>query len=550
LTSAALNYSLAARMTLNPFSLRIALTGLLVFVVSHFASATNLILNGSFELGLNDWSYAGGIGFNVNKPSAEGTNHVDTVTSLAQEITTQPGATYFVRFAAKQTNAPSVFFGGSPVALSLMGTPTPSIVQWHYFTGVAPASSALARLEFQNAGAIDDVQVVATHEPLRILAQPESRSVLQSGAASFAVTVDGGPPISYMWRFKGLPVDGATNSTLLLNNAKSSDAGQYSVLASNVAGTLLSTSATLTVDALPTSPIIVFQPMSDTVPAGYGCTLIVSAIGNEPLTYQWFLNGTAISNATNRALAFPAIAATDAGLYTVRVENQMGEVTSLPATIAITNVAGGGYVDFRNTTTGSRAPIYDYDGVTKLSGAGYAAQLYAGASPGILRPNGTPKPFATGILAGFFSGGVVAIPDVPVGQVVYVQTRVWETSAGVSFEDARARGGKWGVSPIFSIPSTTPPPTVPTPVPMVSFNLRAGSPLFTTGILSVKQRENGKPVEWQLIGAAGSRYLIEKRTPPQTWMPLCVVTNTTGTALFADTNANGSGSFYRSRMLD
>ena len=53
------------------------------------------------------------------------------------------------------------------------------------------------------------------------------------------------------------------------------------------------------------------------------------------------------------------------------------------------------------------------------------------------------------------------------------------------------------------------------------------------------------------MGSPGFRYLVEKRVPPQNWFPLLVLTNTTGTVLFSDPDAqNASVNFYRSRMLD
>jgi hypothetical protein len=406
-------------------------------------------------------------------------------------------------------------------------------------------------LEFTGHYAIDDVQVIATHEPLQILAQPESRSVYEGGAISFSVSADGGPPISYAWRFNGMAVDGATNATLLLDHVKRSDAGNYSVTLSNAAGSLVSTSATLTVDPLPTAPVIALQPAGDMVPAGYAFNLTVVALGNDPLTYQWFRDGASLPGCTNRVLAFTAIDATNAGTYSVRVVNALGDVSSLPTAVAITNVAGGGCVNFQNVNSQNRAPIYDYDGVTKLSGTNYVAQLYAGASQTLLRPVGSPRPFSSAFLAGFFSGGILPIPDVPVGQPVYVQIRVWQSTAGVSFEDARARGGKWGSGPIFLIPSTSPPAVIPVDVPMVTFKLRAGSPLFTAGVLSVNRHDHNQPIEWKLVGASNSHYLIEKRTPPQSWSPLFVITNTAGSVLFMDTNSSTTQvNFYRARMLD
>lgn len=58
--------------------------------------------------------------------------------------------------------------------------------------------------------------------------------------------------------------------------------------------------------------------------------------GTPPFTYQWKKDGTAISGATASALVFPAIAATDAGAYTVVVANPAGNATSNNAVFTVT----------------------------------------------------------------------------------------------------------------------------------------------------------------------------------------------------------------------
>jgi hypothetical protein len=534
-------------MAMNFTVLRRFLTAILLMVSSNLALATNCVYNGSFELREAGWRYQGAIDVRLNRVSADGTNHLVIVSAVWQDIPTVPGETYYIRFAYQQ-GVPSVYFDGAPVSMNPLPD-SPSLF-WHYVDTFASATGALTRLEFRGGVPIDDVQIMATHEPVQIISQPESRSALANGAVSFAVRADGGPPISYAWRFNGVPIEGATNFSLLLNNAKEADAGVYSVLVSNVAGALLSDTATLTVEAPPSAPVIVTQPMGDSMPAGYACHLTVSAIGQDPLTYQWFHDGATLAEGTNRVLSFLSMSPTNAGTYIVRVANHMGNVLSLPTTVTVmAPVDGGGLVDFKNFSPTGK-PIYDYDGVTKLAGSNYMAQLYAATSPVLLRPVGAPQPFMTGGLAGYFERAMIMLPDIPPGELVYVQTRVWESAAGVSFEDARAQGGKWGTSPVFSIVAVS-LIGIPPSVPSVSFNLRAGSPLFTTGTLTVNRRHHGEPIEWKLTGASNSRYLIEKRTPPQTWTPLLVVTNTAGTVLFSDTNETaGQINFYRSRMLD
>ena len=82
------------------------------------------------------------------------------------------------------------------------------------------------------------------------------------------------------------------------------------------------------------APAITVHPVSRTVSYGNAVKLTALAVGVQPLTYQWQLNGKAISGATNYALAINAVQVRDAGLYTLIVSNSLGSVTSRTAALA------------------------------------------------------------------------------------------------------------------------------------------------------------------------------------------------------------------------
>ncbi|MBE0544962.1 MAG: immunoglobulin domain-containing protein [Verrucomicrobia bacterium] len=84
-----------------------------------------------------------------------------------------------------------------------------------------------------------------------IVSQPASRTVIVGANVTFSVVADGTTPLSYQWSFNGTNLSGATSSSLTLSNAQFSDAGAYSVVVSNLAGTTASTVATLTVNPIP-----------------------------------------------------------------------------------------------------------------------------------------------------------------------------------------------------------------------------------------------------------------------------------------------------------
>jgi hypothetical protein len=83
------------------------------------------------------------------------------------------------------------------------------------------------------------------------------------------------------------------------------------------------------------APTISSQPKSMTVSPGLAVNLDVSAAGVPLPTYQWRFNGGNIAGATDATLAFPSVAAGDAGNYTVVVANQAGSVTSTVARLTV-----------------------------------------------------------------------------------------------------------------------------------------------------------------------------------------------------------------------
>ena len=77
--------------------------------------------------------------------------------------------------------------------------------------------------------------------------------MLAAGTAFFTVTASGTAPLSYQWRFNGTnlvngsQVSGSTSPTLSILNAQPTNAGSYSVVVTNAAGSVTSAVAVLSV---------------------------------------------------------------------------------------------------------------------------------------------------------------------------------------------------------------------------------------------------------------------------------------------------------------
>jgi sugar lactone lactonase YvrE len=91
-----------------------------------------------------------------------------------------------------------------------------------------------------------------------ITAQPQSQSVNAGTSVNFSVTVTGKPTPTYQWLREGSAIAGATGSTCNLSNVQAADAGNYTVVVTNLAGSVTSAAATLSVST-PTTTI----PQSD-----------------------------------------------------------------------------------------------------------------------------------------------------------------------------------------------------------------------------------------------------------------------------------------------
>src|SRR5687768_10444281 len=99
------------------------------------------------------------------------------------------------------------------------------------------------------------------------------------------------------------------------------------------------------------------------------------------------------------------------------------------AAAATVSLMGQGTVRFDNRVQGVLdAPMFESDGTTRLDNR-FVAQMYVvqGGSAFAVSPQ---VPFRTGVSAGYFFGGDVAVPGVAPGQNVTIEVRFWEAAFG------------------------------------------------------------------------------------------------------------------------
>jgi alpha-tubulin suppressor-like RCC1 family protein len=163
--------------------------------------------------------------------------------------------------------------------------------------------------------------------------QPLNANALAGDTLILLASAFGRPMITYQWLFNGAAISGATNARLVLPNVQQVNVGDYAVAATS--GLLSQTSHVAVVAVAPRAPIIVQQPTNQPARPGGLATFAVSAIGTEPLSFQWMFDGTNLLNATNSTLTLTNVQLVNGGDYQVILTNSLGVVTSALARLEI-----------------------------------------------------------------------------------------------------------------------------------------------------------------------------------------------------------------------
>jgi len=176
------------------------------------------------------------------------------------------------------------------------------------------------------------------------------------GTVKMQVWVSGTTP-SIQWYCNDLPVSGKTSSVLTLSNVQTTNAGLYTVVATNYVGSVTSSPVSLEVSR---APVIAYTPslQHKAVFVGTATSFAVTSFGDQPQSVQWRLDGSELLDKTNKTLNFAPVQPADEGDYTVVITNASGAVTSAPARLYVvppsTELIRG---DFTNAT-GQRLPYF------------------------------------------------------------------------------------------------------------------------------------------------------------------------------------------------
>ena len=292
-----------------------------------------------------------------------------------------------VIFDNSANNAPLAWIDGSSVAVTVAyngWTSAGAFSTQTLYVGArasnslwAPASMKDIRI-WAGARTASNITTDATDYPAPpntvpvITTQPVSQTVTAGTSVTFTAAASGTPTPTYQWKKGGVNVAGATSASYTIASPVAGDAGTYTVVATNVAGSATSNGAVLTVNI---APAITTQPTSQTVTAGASVTFTAAASGTPAPTYQWQKNGTNIPGATSTSYTIASTATGDAGTYRVVATNAAGTATSNGAVLTVNSanaaptittqpasqtVTAGGNVTFTAVASGVPTPTYQW----------------------------------------------------------------------------------------------------------------------------------------------------------------------------------------------
>jgi uncharacterized repeat protein (TIGR03803 family) len=203
------------------------------------------------------------------------------------------------------------------------------------------ADSGTYTLVASNVAGSASVSGTLTVVPAIILKQPAGATVLADATNTFSVSVNSIFAPGFQWQFNGTNlsdggnISGSVTSNLTVSGAVMADAGMYSVVIGNSAGTVQSAGAMLQVVPFFDEA----SPSNLTLLAGAGGTFTADIESDIPMSYQWQLNGTNLSDGldfSGSQTSNLTVTATmsNAGTYGVVATNVDGAITNF-ATLTV-----------------------------------------------------------------------------------------------------------------------------------------------------------------------------------------------------------------------
>src|SRR5208283_5717638 len=228
-------------------------------------------------------------------------------TNVAGSVTSSPAILLVTNIPPAITLQPTnqLVGAGSTVAFAIAATGTaPLRYQWQTngtgllnggrISGATNATLIISNVQTNDSGGYSVVvtnfggSVTSSVAGLTVAASPviitqpiTNLAIAVSSNATFKVTAVGTGPLHYQWQttnginlVNGSHISGATSNVLNFIQAQTTNSNNYQVIVTNIAGSVTSSVAALTVTNIP--PAITLQPTNKAVVAGTVVTLTVA----------------------------------------------------------------------------------------------------------------------------------------------------------------------------------------------------------------------------------------------------------------------------------
>jgi len=392
---------------------------------------------------------------------------------------------------------------GSNVTFSAVATgEAPLSYQWRFnenpIIGASDTTYSITNVRFSDAG---NYSVIVTNDQGSVTSslatlivgiaptiseQPQSQNTNAGVTVSFSVTASGDPAPNFQWRLNGNPISGATGSSYTRTNVQPADTGDYSVVVTNVAGSVVSSNATLTVTS--GTPLVIalwnFNSVSPDASVGTGVSSPSLGSGTAAL-----IGGTTATFATGSG-GDPASAGND---------NSGWNTTSYPAATANNKTAG---VQFNVSTVGKQNIVVTWDERVSNTGSKYARLQYT--------TNGTTFvdfPTATAINAAtvFESktnnlSGLVGVNNNP-NFAFRIVAEFESSAANTSNSNYVGAAGAYGTTGTVRFDMVT----------VIGTTISASNPPPVAATLSTPVLSGGQ-FQFTVTGSAGSNYVVQAST--------------------------------------
>lgn len=231
----------------------------------------------------------------ISEPAAVSTNPTDQTACAGSSVSFTASATGFPTPTVQWQVSSGGPFTDIPGATSTTLT----------FTATAADNGKQYRAVFTNSGgtATTTAATLTVNTAPTVSTNPVNQAVCEGGTATFTAAASGSPSPTVQWQVSsGGPftdIPGATNTTLSFTATAADNGKQYRAVFSNTCGTATTTAATLTINANTAATPLANQTKCQGQTANFSTT----ASGTGPFTYQWKLDGSNISGATNSSVA-------------------------------------------------------------------------------------------------------------------------------------------------------------------------------------------------------------------------------------------------------